>query len=90
MNTISNLPKHLYHYTTLEGLKGIISSNALWATHYKYLNDSSEVDYARSIISEALADTIEKNSRASKAKLKDENGSFSFRWSPSCSESRSR
>ena len=34
----------LYHYTNIDGLKGIISNNGLklWFTNYKYLNDSSE------------------------------------------------
>lgn len=33
----------LYHYTTQEGLIGILESNCLWATHYKFLNDYSEL-----------------------------------------------
>lgn len=37
------LPSHLYHYTTFEGLKGILESKCLWATHCRFLNDSSEV-----------------------------------------------
>ena len=33
----------LYHYTTLEGLKGILETQTLWATHFEFLNDSSEL-----------------------------------------------
>lgn len=36
----------LWHYTTAEGFKGIIESQKLWATHAKYLNDSSELIHA--------------------------------------------
>ena len=35
---------HLYHYTTQEGLIGILETNCLWATHYKFLNDYSEIE----------------------------------------------
>jgi hypothetical protein len=31
-----------YHYTTLDGLLGIIGKGKLWATHVRYLNDTSE------------------------------------------------
>jgi len=40
------LPEILYHYTTLEGFKGIIESGELWASNIKYLNDESEYIYA--------------------------------------------
>jgi hypothetical protein len=36
----------LYHYTTLEGLLGIVKSEAIRATHIRYLNDASELDNA--------------------------------------------
>jgi hypothetical protein len=32
----------LYHYTTQEGLLGIIEKQKIWATHLQYLNDTSE------------------------------------------------
>lgn len=32
----------LYHYTTVESLLGIIKSREMWATHIRYLNDTSE------------------------------------------------
>jgi hypothetical protein len=33
----------LHHYTTLASLRGIVASNTLWATSYRFLNDSTEV-----------------------------------------------
>src|ERR1035441_6428079 len=40
---ISAKPKGLlYHYTTLEGLIGILDSDSLRATHIRYMNDSKE------------------------------------------------
>jgi hypothetical protein len=40
-------PDELYHYTGIHGLKGIINSQTLWATHYRYLNDPEEVTLFR-------------------------------------------
>src|SRR5215813_9987824 len=37
------LAEELYHYTGIQGLTGIIESRKLWATHYKFLNDSEEI-----------------------------------------------
>jgi hypothetical protein len=36
-------PKVLYHYTTHDGLLGILKKHALWASKIKYMNDSSEL-----------------------------------------------
>ena len=33
----------LYHYTSMDGFRGIIETQTLWATHYQHLNDSSEL-----------------------------------------------
>lgn len=33
----------LFHYTSLQGLDGIIKSSSLWATDSRFLNDSSEI-----------------------------------------------
>lgn len=35
----------LYHYTTADGLKGIIEENEIWATSAYYMNDSAEILY---------------------------------------------
>ena len=41
--TRSKMTDYLYHYTTQEGLYGILKTQCLWATHYKFLNDTSEL-----------------------------------------------
>lgn len=43
-------PEALYHYTTPEGLLGILTENKLWATDIFYLNDSSEFIYGKELI----------------------------------------
>jgi len=39
----------LFHYTNAPGFEGIISTNVLWATNAKFLNDASEVRYGREL-----------------------------------------
>jgi len=41
--SVSAAYPELYHYTTATGLNGIIADDCIWATHYQFLNDSSEV-----------------------------------------------
>jgi hypothetical protein len=36
-------PRELYHYTGLDGLVGIVTDRAIWATDARYLNDASEL-----------------------------------------------
>ena len=43
MPKVSEEYRTLYHYTTWEGLQGILRSQTLWATKYKFLNDYSEL-----------------------------------------------
>jgi len=44
----------LYHYTTLDGLYGIIENNCIHATHISYLNDPSEEKYFEYILNKLL------------------------------------
>lgn len=43
MPKTSEVYEKLYHYTNWAGLLGIIENQTLWATHYKFLNDYSEI-----------------------------------------------
>jgi len=43
MPKVSEEYKKLYHYTTWEGLQGILQTQTLWATNYRFLNDYSEI-----------------------------------------------
>lgn len=53
----------LYHYTTGDGLKGIIENNELWATSAYFLNDSAEIMYGYGLLKEVLDDWVAKNQR---------------------------
>jgi hypothetical protein len=54
----SKIPELVYHYTDAAGLIGMLQSNKIWATDYRFLNDKSEVGHTRkavrSIVSTAL------------------------------------
>lgn len=47
MQKISEVYDKLYHYSTMDGLIGILQTQSLWATHYKFLNDFSEITLFR-------------------------------------------
>jgi hypothetical protein len=51
-------PATLYHYTSAQGLRGILESGSVWASNIRFLNDSREyqiaVDLAREIIQRRL------------------------------------
>lgn len=51
-------PRYLYHYTTLDGAMGILRSQNLWASDVRFLNDSSELEYAATIIDNVVAQTF--------------------------------
>src|SRR5260370_39575433 len=38
-------PEILWHYTSLEALMAILKSGSIWASHIRYLNDTSEYDH---------------------------------------------
>lgn len=48
------LPDTLYHYTTVSGLQGILSSSSLYATHIAYLNDAEEMKHGVKQINELM------------------------------------
>ena len=57
-----NPPETVFHYTTAEGLYGIVESGQLWATDARYLNDSSEVEYGREVLESVLRRWVQQNS----------------------------
>jgi hypothetical protein len=47
-------PDFLYHYTSLEGANGIITSRSFWLTKLAYANDSSELNLPLNLLREEL------------------------------------
>ena len=50
------VPDILYHYTTSDGLLGILKDNCFWLTNAYYLNDSTEIKYGNEIIKKIIED----------------------------------
>jgi hypothetical protein len=48
------IPPEVWHYTTLAGLQGILSSGTIWATEARSTNDTTEFVHARDIALEYL------------------------------------
>lgn len=44
----------LYHYTTQEGLLGIVQSKKIWATHHQCLNDTQEFLHVKDLVRKEL------------------------------------
>ena len=53
---------YLYHYTTLQGLKGIFQNRSLWFSHISTLNDPSELKYGQNIATDVLKSFVGKES----------------------------
>lgn len=49
-----DIPQYIHHYSTFDGINGIISSNELWATRFCSTNDSSEFKYGHALLEERL------------------------------------
>jgi len=54
------LPQYLYHYTSQEGLLGILQTNKLWMTNILYLNDSSEFKHTLDFVKVELKNRLDK------------------------------
>jgi hypothetical protein len=46
----------LYHYTDADGLKGIITAQQVWFTHFEHLNDPTKMKFGIDVAKEALAE----------------------------------
>ena|ERR1700732_3664945 len=44
----------LYHYTNTVGLQGILKSRSLWASDYRFLNDTREFHYGLDIVTDTV------------------------------------
>src|SRR5579864_408275 len=52
----SKKERGLFHYTTADGLKGIVETKCIWATAAIYLNDASEIAYGYTVLDQVFAE----------------------------------
>jgi hypothetical protein len=50
-----SIPDEVTHYTSLAGFKGIISTQEIWCTDLRDVNDSRECDYGMGVIRGVIA-----------------------------------
>lgn len=53
---IREYPDEIFHYSSAQGLMGIIDTSSLWATDTRFLNDKTELVHGLGICAEELAD----------------------------------
>ncbi len=53
------IPEKLWHYTSVQGFQGIVTSNEIFATDVRFLNDRTEFVHAREIAAQVIAETNE-------------------------------
>jgi len=58
MKKESAYPEILYHYTTQQGLLGILHSKAMWLSNLHYLNDTSEFIYSINLAKKYIEERI--------------------------------
>jgi hypothetical protein len=58
---VSKPPTILHHYTTVEGIQGILRDGCLHASAAYYLNDSSEIDYGCILFASVLKKWFDQN-----------------------------
>lgn len=49
-----SVPKILYHYTTAQGLLGILTGGTIWASDARFLNDASELFHGQRLFQQEL------------------------------------
>jgi hypothetical protein len=52
------MPQLIYHYTSQDGLIGIVQTNCLWLTDYSYLNDPKELIHGSDLIVKAIQELM--------------------------------
>jgi hypothetical protein len=75
---MENPDKIVFHYTSLDGLLGITESTSIWATNILYLNDASEFNYAKSLLSDKLKHFCDVNPDFNKKTTLDESLGYFF------------
>lgn len=58
--TLAETYQELFHYTDIAGLKGIIESQTLWATHAAFVNDTTEIKLFRERLPDILKPAVAK------------------------------
>ena len=69
-------PRYLYHYTSAQGLLGILQSNRIGATNSRFMNDPTEIAYATRLVREVMESELLKEDARWLKKVKDSVNDF--------------
>jgi hypothetical protein len=61
--------KDFCHYTTLQGLVGIVENNELWLSDHRFLNDKLEYEYGRQLAISVISEMAEMDSTSDFSKF---------------------
>jgi hypothetical protein len=61
-----NPPKVLFHYTAADGLLGMLQNRAMWATHVRFMNDTSEMAYGIEFVRESCREYSDRLARSNR------------------------
>lgn len=64
-----DMPERIYHYTTVEGLFGIIRSRQLWLSDYSYLNDTRELAHGADLVKDVATQLLASEARPQSSDL---------------------
>ena len=54
------IPEKLWHYASVQGFHGIVTSRRIFATDLRFLNDRAEFTHAIEIANEVVGKTLER------------------------------
>jgi len=66
LHKYSSFPHELIHYTSVEAFAAILASGTLRMSHFRHLNDSTEMLHGRTVANELLAGEALQNERTSR------------------------
>lgn len=82
-------PEYLYHYTTPKGLLGIVDTGTMFLSDSAFLNDRSEVEYARGVVASVLRSfPVEESAKGTRRALQNAIAQFSDQSTLSAKEFR--
>lgn len=70
MKLHSGVPVRLYHYTTVDGVLGILRDRSIFGTHYRFLNDSLEITWGKQLVAKYIEEYIERAEEPIKVALR--------------------
>ncbi len=60
LNSQDSIPDEpLFHYTSQDGLRGILKDRCLWLTEHRYLNDPSEIQHGKQVILDCIKECFQ-------------------------------